>query len=136
MLVLDPRLDRPAVAVSRPPVATVKPAARQRYNPALDGLRGFAVVAAMSFHAGVLKGRLLGVDLFFVLSGFLITSLLLGEAMRDGTLQLRQFWLRRVRRLAPALMLMLIAVAVWIYHGASPSLALTTAKQSAWSVVY
>ena len=67
---------------------------------ALDGLRGLAVIAVLFFHAGKLQGGFLGVDLFFVLSGFLITSLLLAEASKTEAVGLKAFWARRARRLA------------------------------------
>ncbi len=84
------------------------------YRPALDGVRALAVTVVVLFHAGVpgLPGGFLGVDAFFVLSGFLITSLLLVEARRDGRVRLAAFWGRRARRLLPAALLMLLAVAV------------------------
>ncbi|NUT08130.1 MAG: acyltransferase family protein, partial [Hamadaea sp.] len=93
-------------------------AARQenvRYQPPLDGVRALAVLAVLLFHAGVrqLPGGFLGVDAFFVLSGFLITSLLLGELRRTGKIALGAFWLRRARRLLPALLAMLIVVALF-----------------------
>lgn len=80
-----------------------------KYVPALDGLRAFAVIAVVAFHSRVpgTGGGFLGVDLFFVLSGFLITSLLLSELEGSGTVNIRRFWLRRLARLTPALMLFL-----------------------------
>ncbi|MEU8954697.1 acyltransferase [Streptomyces sp. NPDC048518] len=69
----------------------------------LDGLRGLAVLGVLLFHAGRFDGGFLGVDLFFVLSGFLITGLLLTEIDRDGRVDLLAFWGRRARRLLPAL---------------------------------
>ena len=83
------------------------------YNPALDGIRAFAVVAVMLFHGGVLTGGYLGVDAFFVLSGFLITSLILHEICNEGQLNRSRFWARRARRLLPALFLMLFAVCAY-----------------------
>jgi peptidoglycan/LPS O-acetylase OafA/YrhL len=84
------------------------------YSRALDGMRAFAVAAVVLFHAGVpgLTGGFLGVDTFFVLSGFLITSLLLTERARDGRIDFPRFWLRRVRRLMPALLAMLLATVI------------------------
>ena len=84
------------------------------HEPALDGLRGIAVMAVVVFHMDRLKGGFLGVDLFFVLSGFLITSLLLDEARTsaNGNVGLGAFWARRARRLLPALWLLLVVVAV------------------------
>src|SRR5215468_10232026 len=84
------------------------------YRPALDGVRALAVAAVVLFHAGVpgLTGGFLGVDAFFVLSGFLITSLLLAEHDKRGRIGLAAFWGRRARRLLPALLVMLVFVAV------------------------
>jgi peptidoglycan/LPS O-acetylase OafA/YrhL len=76
-------------------------------HPGLDGLRGIAVAAVVAYHFGWISGGFLGVDAFFVLSGFLITSLLVAEKKRSGAIQLRDFWSRRVRRLLPALILMM-----------------------------
>ena len=82
------------------------------YVPALDGLRAVAVVGVMLFHGGVswMPGGYLGVDVFFVLSGYLITTLLLRERVGTGTIDLREFWVRRLRRLLPALLLLLAVV--------------------------
>ncbi len=91
------------------------------YVPALDGLRGLAVAAVVAFHVGHLKGGYLGVDLFFVLSGFLITSLLLAEAHGTGRVALVRFWERRARRLLPALAVMLVIVAAYARFAAYPS---------------
>jgi len=77
--------------------------------PGLDGVRALAVVAVLLYHSDLLwmPGGFLGVDVFFVLSGFLITSLLLGEVSRTGRIDFRGFYLRRARRLLPALLLVL-----------------------------
>jgi peptidoglycan/LPS O-acetylase OafA/YrhL len=81
--------------------------------PALDGLRGLAVLAVVVYHyrPSWLPAGFLGVDLFMVLSGFLITSLLLAEHARAGRVRLGAFWARRLRRLVPALLLLLVALA-------------------------
>lgn len=86
------------------------------YIAGLDGLRTLAVLVVMSFHARVpgISGGFLGVDLFFVLSGYLITRILVAEIARTGTLNLRRFYLRRLARLYPALLLMLtVTIALW-----------------------
>ena len=85
---------------------------RLPHNPALDGLRGLAVVGVLLFHAGHLTGGYLGVDLFFVLSGYLITSLLILEWAASGSLSLTDFWVRRARRLLPALLAVILTVSV------------------------
>jgi peptidoglycan/LPS O-acetylase OafA/YrhL len=93
----------PVPAPAREPDA---PASRRGipHFPALDGLRGLAVAGVLLFHAEMpwMKGGFLGVSTFFTLSGFLITSLLLSERNTSGTIDLRTFWIRRVRRLLPA----------------------------------
>ncbi|HZP28588.1 MAG TPA: acyltransferase family protein [Acidimicrobiia bacterium] len=85
------------------------------YRPALDGLRALAVGAVIAYHLGYgwARGGFLGVDAFFVLSGYLITSLLLIEYGGRGRIRLRAFWARRARRLLPALFLVLTVVSVW-----------------------
>ncbi len=86
---------------------------RLSYNPALDGIRGIAVGVVLLFHAGFpwARGGYLGVSTFFTLSGFLITSLLLGEHGANGRISLGAFWARRLRRLFPASVVTLLAVA-------------------------
>ena len=97
--------------------------------PGLDLLRAWAIVWVMLFHSYVVGGLgerfawlgndgWMGVDLFFVLSGYLITGLLLDEFARDRRIDLRAFWARRVRRLFPALVLVLVAVCAWIWWAA------------------
>src|SRR5262245_59027480 len=80
---------------------------------ALDGLRGLAVAAVLLFHHGSLAGGFLGVDLFFALSGFLVTSLLLHEYDATGRIDLAAFWSRRANRLLPALGALLFGVAIY-----------------------
>ncbi len=92
---------------------------RRHHLPALDGLRAVAVCAVMAYHLGFgwAGGGYLGVDLFFVLSGFLITSLLIEERSATGMISLRRFWSRRAHRLFPALLIMLGAVALYANLG-------------------
>lgn len=80
----------------------------------MDGLRGLALLGVLLFHAdGALPGGYLGVDLFFVLSGYLITSLLLREHADKGRIDLYAFWVRRCRRLFPALLSLMPAIAIY-----------------------
>jgi len=90
--------------------------------PGLDGLRGVAVAGVVLYHLGYLTGGYLGVDAFFVLSGFLITSLLVHEWGRGRGIGLRAFWARRARRLLPALFGVLLGVAVYAVLFADPTL--------------
>jgi peptidoglycan/LPS O-acetylase OafA/YrhL len=84
------------------------------YRPGLDGLRALAVIGVFVYHARLdwMPGGFLGVDLFFVLSGYLITSLLLVEWEARNRIDLRRFWLRRARRLLPALVLVVLAALI------------------------
>jgi len=83
---------------------------RLSYLPGLDGLRAFAVIAVLLYHADLswIRGGFLGVEVFFVISGYLITTLLLTEWHQQGRINLIGFWLRRARRLLPALYLLLV----------------------------
>ncbi|HRB05185.1 MAG TPA: acyltransferase family protein [Ilumatobacteraceae bacterium] len=89
---------------------------RVPYLPGLDGLRAIAVIGVMIYHAhhDWMPGGFLGVEVFFVISGYLITLLLMGERERNGHVDLRHFWVRRFRRLLPALYVMMALVAVYI----------------------
>ena len=93
------------------------------YEPSLDGIRAFSVIAVMLYHANIawLPGGFLGVEVFFVVSGFLITSLLIEERESTQRIDLKQFWIRRARRLLPALFVMLCATAVCVAFYATDS---------------
>ncbi len=113
---VDPLIAAPPTAVaaerfSLPPIG---------FRPDIEGLRAIAVVLVVLFHAdiGPFGGGFIGVDVFFVVSGFLITSLLLGEVSRTGTVSLPNFWARRARRLIPASCLVVAATLIaaqWLY---------------------
>jgi peptidoglycan/LPS O-acetylase OafA/YrhL len=97
--------------------------ARLPYLPGLDGLRAISVVAVLLYHyrgdRSLFPGGFLGVEVFFVISGYLITSLLLAEARTSPRVDLRHFWARRIRRLWPALIAMMLVVGFVIaafYH--------------------
>jgi peptidoglycan/LPS O-acetylase OafA/YrhL len=88
----------------------------QRYMPGLDGLRAIAVLAVIAFHfdRDAVPGGQLGVGIFFTLSGYLITDLLLAQLSERGKIKLGSFWLARARRLLPALFVMLAVVVAWV----------------------
>jgi peptidoglycan/LPS O-acetylase OafA/YrhL len=104
---------RPEVSETGPSPAT---GFRLGYRPALDGIRGVSVLAIMAFHSPLwtfVPNGFLSLDLFFVLSGFLITALLAQEFQRTGTISLRHFYLRRALRLFPALYVLLAACCLY-----------------------
>jgi peptidoglycan/LPS O-acetylase OafA/YrhL len=116
----------------------VAPAATDSLTPrapryaGLDGLRAIAVLTVMLFHLtpGLLPGGFLGVDIFFVISGFLITSLLLTEHANTGVIRLREFWRRRARRLLPALgVLILVCCGAAATGSRSPLTAATSMER-------
>src|SRR5512134_2255564 len=81
-----------------------------KYRPEIDGLRAIAILAVVAYHVGIpaAPGGFVGVDVFFVISGFLITGLLLDEYRCRGTIDLAAFYARRVRRLLPAFVLVVL----------------------------
>lgn len=87
-----------------------------RYIHSVDGLRAVAVIAVLLYHLGIdwIPGGFLGVDLFFVISGYVITGLILDSIARSGTLDLRAFYLSRIRRLVPALIAMVVFTTLFI----------------------
>jgi peptidoglycan/LPS O-acetylase OafA/YrhL len=96
------------------PRCPLSPAAGELgYRRWLDGLRGVAILAVLAYHFDMLQGGFLGVDVFFVLSGFLITTLLAEEWRRFGSISLPRFYARRALRLLPAFWALLIVCAVW-----------------------
>jgi peptidoglycan/LPS O-acetylase OafA/YrhL len=112
---------RPRTSLARAAASRGRPI-RFGFVPALDGLRALSVLGVMLYHGGatVVSGGFLTIDVFFVLSGFLITSLLLGEWATRVTIRLGQFWTRRARRLLPALLVMLLGVAIYAKVFATP----------------
>lgn len=102
---------------------TVRRRAGLAYNPAFDALRALSVLAVVAYHAGALSGGWIGVEVFFVLSGYLITSLLIAEHDRTGTIDLLGFWRRRARRLLPGLLLLTVMIGfyAWWFEPTRPS---------------
>ncbi len=117
--------------------ASADTAGRAGYLPGLDGIRAIAVGAVVAYHLQVpcFDGGLLGVSVFFTLSGYLITSLLVQGFARRGRVDLKEFWLRRARRLLPALLLMLPVVVVTTAIARPDKLA-TTARQALYALLY
>ena len=108
------------------------------YQPSLDGLRALSVAVVLLYHAGFswMSGGFFGVEVFFVVSGFLITSLLLEEHDRRDGVILGRFWLRRIRRLFPALYALLLAVAVWAALAGSAAQQSQLRREIPWSIFY
>ena len=108
------------------------------YQPGLDGLRAISVAAVIFYHGGFewMHGGFFGVEVFFVVSGFLITTLLIEEREGAGAVALGQFWIRRARRLFPALFAMLAAVAVWVALFGSEEQTSQLRRDLPWSVFY
>lgn len=116
-----------------PAPATPTPPARRKHLAPLDGLRGVAVLGVLLFHAGHFGGGFLGVDLFFVLSGFLITGLLLKEAASgNGRVDLVAFWGRRARRLLPALAVMVTGTLLLVWAFGPPQLLRLALDDTPW----
>src|SRR3954466_504886 len=101
--------------ITPPAPRVARPVSAVPYLPGLDGMRALAVVAGMGYHAhsAWLPGGFLGVEVFFVISGYLITLLLIGEHERTGTVSLRDFYARRARRLLPALFCLLVGITIY-----------------------
>jgi len=108
------------------------------YEPALDGLRAISVIAVLLYHGGFswMKGGFLGVEVFFVVSGFLITTLLIEERRRNGSVALGAFWVRRFRRLLPALLVVLVAVTVWVLTIGTAEQASQVRRDLPWALFY
>ena len=110
----------------------------EEYRPALDGLRAIAVLSVIAYHFGYtwLPGGFLGVDIFFVLSGYLITSLLVREYEATRRIKLGEFWARRARRLLPALLLLLVSVSLWVYWYAPVETWMARRRDLLWTLFY
>ena len=95
---------------------TPQPTHKSGYIPSIDGLRAIAVVAVILYHLNItwIPGGFLGVDLFFCISGYVITRQLLDSVAAKGGLDLREFYIARARRLIPALFFMLIGTSIII----------------------
>jgi peptidoglycan/LPS O-acetylase OafA/YrhL len=108
------------------------------YQPSLDGLRALSVAVVLLYHGGFswMRGGFFGVEVFFVVSGFLITALLLDERERTDRVGFGQFWRRRARRLFPALYAVLLAVAVWGALAGTAEQQAQLRRDIVWSLFY
>ena len=140
-----PEAGQPAVRKAAPTPPTTRPEPQgmpampsMGYQPSLDGLRALSVIAVIFYHAGFswMHGGFFGVEVFFVVSGFLITSLLLDERDRSGHTNLPQFWMRRARRLLPALFTVLAAVAVWSVFAGTDEQQSQLRRDLPWAAFY
>lgn len=128
----------PRVTLAAPrlqPAVPLDVDAEWTHVPSLDGLRAAAVIAVLVFHAGYLQGGFLGVDMFFALSGFLITSLLIRDSAGEGV-HLMTFWGRRFRRLLPAVFTLIALIAIWSWLFGSPAELDGVKNDGPWAVLY
>jgi peptidoglycan/LPS O-acetylase OafA/YrhL len=112
--------------------------AKMGYEPSLDGLRALSVIGVLLYHGGFswMRGGFLGVEVFFVVSGYLITSLLIGEQEKTGRIDFKNFWIRRARRLLPAFFAMIVAVMIWAaFFGSEQDLS-DLRRDVPWAVLY
>ena len=135
--------DHPALTrLSRFDGGPIRPSRRpprpMGYQPTLDGVRAISVIAVILYHAGFtwVHGGFFGVEVFFVVSGFLITSLLIEERDGNGKVSLWHFWLRRWRRLLPALFTMLIAIGVWTVFFGTAEQHTQVRRDYPWGIFY
>jgi len=113
-----------------------QPSPDREHLRGLDGLRALAVIGVLAFHDDRLSGGFLGVDLFFALSGFLITTLIIAELDRTDRLDLVGFWGRRLRRLLPAVMVLLVVVVVTLRSIAEPGEWIIARQDAPWAQFY
>ena len=124
--------------VMRVPFATPSPDRNRVFRPDLEGLRAIAVILVLLDHAGLaqVSGGYVGVDVFFVLSGFLITGLLLKETRETGGISIRSFYARRARRLLPAATLVLIVTVLLSYEVFGQLRANRVAEDARWAALF
>ncbi len=127
----------PAAVAQDIPVEIPSVSGGHQYFPALDGLRAFAVAGVIAYHFGFhwANGGYLGVDLFFVLSGFLITSLLASEWASTKRIGLRSFWARRAKRLLPAVLVLLLVLTLYDWLG-GPNISSDTFRPDAIATLF
>ena len=137
-----PSIFAPVTSLTPSPSATsagIAPLAeRFTYRPALDGIRALSVTAVLIYHLGIawLPGGYLGVDAFFVLSGYLITSLLLVEYANTGRIVLKNFWTRRLRRLMPPMLVVVVGVGIYAAVAATDEMRLSVRMDALSTLLY
>lgn len=121
-----------------PKINTLNSSAKLEYIPSLDGLRAIAVTMVMFLHAHFYLGKngAIGVQIFFILSGFLITTILLDEFFKYGTINIRYFYFKRILRLFPALFIMLIVVLIYAFFTNNLVVKYTLFKEITASALY
>ncbi len=124
--------------VKQPPGTEGPPAGERRFRPDIQGLRAVAILLVVLFHAGVpgFGGGYVGVDVFFVISGYVITGVLLRERARSGRTSIPSFYGRRARRIIPAATLVIIVTVVAAYHYLGSLSGHTTAVDGQWAAVF
>jgi peptidoglycan/LPS O-acetylase OafA/YrhL len=114
------------------------PPGDRTFRPDVQGMRAIAILLALVYHAGIpgFSGGYVGIEVFFVISGFVITGLLLRERERTGTTSLRSFYGRRARRIIPAATLVIIVTVIVTYHSLGPLVGHETAVDGQWAALF
>jgi peptidoglycan/LPS O-acetylase OafA/YrhL len=114
------------------------PPGDRRFRPDVQGMRAIAILLALVYHAGIpgFSGGYVGIEVFFVISGFVITGLLLREHERTGTTSIRSFYGRRARRIIPAATLVIIVTVIVSYHSLGPLVGHETAVDGKWAALF
>ena len=133
---LQQRSDPAEQAIPRTINSVNQSVSARPHLPGLDGLRALAVIGVLAFHDDRLTGGFLGVDLFFAVSGFLITTLLIDELQRTNTIDLIGFWGRRLRRLLPAVMVLLVVVVIFFRLFADTGQWIIARNDAPWAQFY
>jgi peptidoglycan/LPS O-acetylase OafA/YrhL len=128
----------PTLTPAEPKPRTSSPALHSSFRPDIEGLRAVAILMVVCFHTGIssIRGGFVGVDVFFVLSGYLITELLVKEVQHTGNVDFARFYARRIRRLLPAALLMLVCTLLVAFAVLSPIEIVRIAKSAIATATY